>query len=193
MINLVFVNKTTQAVTNVKMDYIKSPQSNCTVMDIDGDDPKFRECSIWKEGSVTSAPAISKFCAENEDIFDIYVCDGYERKTVDEYWPEYEKRSLDVTISFSGDTQKPDNPFTVSVIFKKGSVQVEKHDFTINPASDTSIKCEAPLATLYDALEFSASGYAAGSVSTNDEGVTDSGAGDITGTLTVTITNTPEE
>lgn len=192
MINVVFVNKSTQKVTSVKMDYIKSPQSNCTVMDIEGDDPKFRECSIWKEGSTTSAPEISKFCADNEGTFDAYVCDGYERKSVDEYWAEFEKRVVNVTISFSGDTQTAEKPFVISVVFKKGTVEVEKHDFTINSASDNSIRCEAPLATLYDTLEFTASGYEGGSVSTDDEGVTDNGAGDITGTLTVTITNSPE-
>lgn len=89
MINVVFVNKSTQKATSVKMDYIASPQSNCTVMDIEGDDPKFRECTIWKEGSVTSAPEISKFAADNKTTFDAYVCNGVEKKTVDEFWPEF--------------------------------------------------------------------------------------------------------
>lgn len=89
MINVVFVNKSTQKATSVKMDYIASPQSNCTVMDIEGDDPKFRECTIWKEGSVTSAPEISKFAADNKTTFDAYVCNGVEKKTVDEFWLEF--------------------------------------------------------------------------------------------------------
>lgn len=89
MINVIFVNKTSKEVTDVKMDYIANPQCNCTVMYINTKDSKFRECSIWKEGSVTSAQEIAKFCNENSTIFDSYVCDGKERKTVAEYWPDY--------------------------------------------------------------------------------------------------------